>query len=232
MTNPWVKVTADDIKPDTKWSVEHGLDTIGVVERYDWPADSRFADTPYELWTPSHRSGQPTPRFATLTEAVDASQRARTSTLKPYVAHQETYRGTEIVITRHPASLTEYGTLRLSRHSLTLGGKAVTAPTGDLETVVKKMHQRIDLDAADREILPRLTTLVDARQSVEGFPGWDDGAVPAEGDVAYVYAMGRYRRGLVTKVTRTRATVSYTTASSQGRVFHKADKHAELAASA
>ncbi|MBP5926715.1 hypothetical protein F3K32_42680 [Streptomyces sp. LBUM 1483] len=236
----YVTVTPDDIKPESKWALEQGLDTIGVVERYDWPTGSKFADTPYELWTPSYRTGQPVPRFATLNEAVAAAdeiaeERASTSILTPVEVHRETYRGTEFVVTRRPATVSKSPSGRITsrtfaQHGLEYGGRQVECPKGDIETAVKKIRGLIDKSHLDRALLPKVVALIDARQSVEGMAGFD--GAPDMGDVAYVYAMGRYRRGLVTKVTRTRATVSYTTASSNGRIFHKADKHDELAAGA
>jgi hypothetical protein len=223
--NAWVKVTPDDIKPDTKWILDQGLDTIGVVERYDWPEGSKFAGTPYELWTPSYRSGQPVPRFATLEEAVDAADtiardRARTSTLEPVEAHRETYRDTEFVITRVPATAADTWR-RFAHYKVTYGGKGVQCPAGDVDTIAKRMRGYIDQAHTDRELLPRLVALIDARHNgddLANLPG-----TPKVGDVAYVWAMGRLRQGLVTKLGRKKVTVSYTTASSQGRIFHKAD---------
>jgi hypothetical protein len=235
-----VKVTPDDLKPDTKWILDQGLDTIGVVERWDWPASSKFADTPYELWTPSYRSGQPVPRFATLDEAVKAAdeiafERALGSMLKPVEVHRETYRSVEFVITRNPATagksasgLSSFRTF--ARYGLTYDGRGAQCPSGDLEAIVKKLRVLVDVQAADREMQPKLRTLIDARLSAKGMPGWDAGTAPKVGDVAYVYGHGRYRRGLVAAVTKTRATVAYVTASNPTAVHRKADKHAELVA--
>lgn len=228
-----VKVTVDEIK-DTRWELEQGLDTIGVVERYDWPVGSRFEKTPFELWTPSQRSGQPVPRFATLEEAVEAAdqiaeERARTSTLKPYEAHRETYRGSEFIITRRPATAGETWR-RFARFTITCDGTRMDTPSGDLEAVVAKVRAIIDLKRANEEIQARLAGLIDARPNIKGMPGWDSGAAPKVGDTAYVYARGMYRRGLVVAVTRTRATVAYVTASSPSLVHRKADRFAELAA--
>ncbi|MFI0742831.1 hypothetical protein ACH4PU_32820 [Streptomyces sp. NPDC021100] len=227
-------ITPDAIKPDSKWELTQGLDTIGVVERYDWPAGSRFAATPYELWTPGQVSGAPVPRFATLEEAAAAAdelaeQRARTGTLKPVEVHRETYRDIEFVVTRHPATVTGR-TRRHAHHRLVCGGAPAACPDGDIETVVKKVRARIDLQLADRELLPRLRLLVDSRPSAQGMSGWDEGAAPKAGDPAYVWARGMYRRGLVVDVARTRATVAYVTASNPGRVHRKADRFEELAA--
>lgn len=233
------KVTPDDIKPDSKWILEQGLDTIGVVERFDWPEGSKFADTPFELWTPSYRNGNPAPRFATLQDAVNAADelalaRALNSTLQPYEAHRETYRNVEIVITRHPATAgqsesghTTYRTV--AQYRLTYDGTRVKCPSGEVDAIMKKLRTLVDRQHADREMQPKLATLIDARLSAAGMPGWDDGAMPQVGDVAYVYGHGRYRRGLVVGVTKARATVAYVTVSSPTVVHRKADRHGELA---
>ncbi|MCX4451698.1 hypothetical protein [Streptomyces sp. NBC_01789] len=229
-----VKITPDEIKPDTKWVLEQGLDTIGVVERYDWPAGSRFTNTPFELWTPSYRSGQPAPRFSTLDEAVEAAdriaeERARTSTLEPYVAYRETYRGAEFTLTRVPAAAGEKWR-RFAHFVITCNGARLDAPQGDMERVAAKVRKTINLQHADEEVQEQLAAIVDARPNVEGMPGWDDGAAPKVGDTAYVHARGMYRRGLVVGVTKARATVAYVTRSNPGRVHRKADRHSELAA--
>ncbi|MHB9861938.1 hypothetical protein [Streptomyces sp. YIM S03343] len=229
----YVKITPDDIKPDSKWILDQGIDTIGVVEHYPWPAGSRFEKTPFELWTPGHRTGTPVPRFATLDEAVAAADRiaeehARTSNLKPVEAHRETYEGIEFVITRVPATANGKSR-RMARYEVTYNGTRVAAPKGDVEVVAARVRGWVDLKRADEEIQPKLIALVDARTSIEGLPGWDDGATPKTGDVAYVWGHGSYRRGLVIKVTRTRATVAYVTASNPTLVHRKADKFAELA---
>ncbi|MEJ8654834.1 hypothetical protein WKI65_44050 [Streptomyces sp. MS1.AVA.3] len=225
-----VTITPDDIKPESKWRLDQGLDTIGTVEHYDWPADSKFADNPYELWTPNHKTGTPAPRFATLEEAAAhadelAEERARNSTLKPVQVHRETYRGIEFVITRHPATAGEH-TRRFAHHELLYDNTHAQCPTGDIETVAKKLRGLVDTKLADKELLPKLLPLIDARHGNEGLIALT--GTPKSGDTAYIWAMGRYRQGLVTKLGRTRITVSYTTASSQGRIFHKADRPADL----
>lgn len=140
--------------------------------------------------------------------------------------HRETYRGVEFVVTFTPGE----DTGRHDRYEVLYDGKPNETPKGDLPTIAKKVRAMIDQKHTDEELLPKLRPLADIVTSVEGFPGWDNGTAPKVGDVAWVYAMGRYRRGLVTKVAKTRATVSYTTFSSNGRVFHKAAKFTELAA--
>lgn len=229
-----VTITPDEIKPDTKWALTQGLDTIGVVERYDWPAGHRLADTPYELWTPSHTSDTPVPRFATLDEAAAAADetaehRARTSDLKPYEAHRETYRGSEITITFHPATAGDRHR-RLSHHTATIDGRSADCPRGPAGTVTRKLRQKVDVQRADEDLLPKLRPLTDAIPNAAGRPGWDGDAAPETGDIAYVWSRGMYRRGLVVNVARTRATVAYTTATNPDRVHRKADTFHELVA--
>lgn len=115
---------------------------------------------------------------------------------------------------------TQGGSGRTYHRRVMYGGSGwcCTAPTGDGAALVKKLTASLELAEADAQLLPLLRRLVrtagpaDERRPVE----------PVEGAVAYVYAMGRARRGLVVKVTKTKATVAYTTASSNGRVFRKA----------
>jgi hypothetical protein len=84
--------------------------------------------------------------------------------------------------------------------------------------VEKKLAANLAERAADAAIIGRLTALVHNGDASQLVP-----ATTLEVDaVAYVYAMGQWRRGLVTKIGRTRVEVAYTTASSQGRVFRKA----------
>ncbi|MFD0032494.1 hypothetical protein ACFVJK_30355 [Streptomyces sp. NPDC127172] len=229
-----VTVTPDEYKPDREWALEQGLDTIGVVWRYDWPAGSRFENTPFELWTPSRKKDQPVPRFATLEEAVIAAdeiaeERARTTTVKAHEVHRETYRGADLAVTYHPATVSEYSR-GLSRHSARYDGKDIDCPNGDIETAVAKLRQKIDVIRENEELAPKLVPLTDTRRNVVGMPGWDDGAAPKVGDVAYVYGHGMYRRGLVVSVAKTRATVAYVTATSPGVVHRKADRFTELVA--
>lgn len=165
--------------------------------------------------------------FADDQAAIDALVKAyRPAPHEAGEVYRETYRGIEFVVTFVPGEKNRFA----DHFDLVYNGQRVDCPKGDVETVAKKVRGWVDTRHSDAEMLPKLVALVDALQSVKGLPGWDNGAAPKVGDVAYVYAQGRYRRGLVTKVAKTRATVSYTTASSQGRVYHKADKHDELAA--
>ena len=83
-------------------------------------------------------------------------------------------------------------------------------------------------DHSDAELLPRLADLIDTQTNDDGL------ATPAsltEGDTAWVRAMGRWRRGLVTKVALVRVTVAYAIGERPARVFRKAARPEELAVS-
>ena len=100
-------------------------------------------------------------------------------------------------------------------------GRISSAPQGEGAILVAKLDKYLAISAADAAILPSLTQLI--RNSPAGEVLVQQEA-PKVGQVAYVWAMGYARRGIVTKVTRTKAEVAYTTASSGGRVFRKLDK--------
>lgn len=105
-------------------------------------------------------------------------------------------------------------------------GNVSTGLKGDSKAATRKLTAVLAEDAEDAVLRPQLTglvrnaTLADELAVIE--------SAPAVGDVAYVFAMGYLRRGIVTKVTKTKATVAYTTASSAGRIFRKAAPFAEL----
>jgi hypothetical protein len=98
------------------------------------------------------------------------------------------------------------------------------APAGTPKQVLAKIAAKLDERREDAELIGELTRLI-SRDST-GTVLLDD--APVVGSVVMVYAMGSYRQGVVVKVTATQATVAYTTASSGGRVFRKADKHSNL----
>lgn len=99
-------------------------------------------------------------------------------------------------------------------------GDTFAAPAGTPAQIEGKLVAILALAAEDDRIRPRVTELV--------HNGNEDQLVAIDtprahvNDVVYVHAMGQYRRGIVTKVAKTRATVAYTTASSDGRVYRKA----------
>jgi hypothetical protein len=214
----------------------HGARFLFVGDEYigttgkSWKGENRDERNAFSV-----RTGYLPGSFADDEAAAEALLAAHTPV--PHEAgevHRETYRGVEFVVVFRPggSKIDEDGKRYawFDKYVLAYDGRGADCPKGDVKAIVKKVHGWIDTRHSDAELLPQLVALVDARQSAEGMPGWDDGATPKVGDTAYVYAQGRYRRGLVTKVARARATVSYTTASSQGRIYHKADKHDELAA--
>lgn len=141
--------------------------------------------------------------------------------------HAETHLGREIIISFVPGNLNDASTAP-DRYTLTVNGRPVSCPTGDIATIARKIRVTIDREDADAELLPRLRALIDARTGSTGLEHFP--AEPPMSGRAYVWAMGRYRRGLVTKLTKTRATVSYTTATSNGRVYHKTASHDDLLA--
>lgn len=142
-------------------------------------------------------------------EAIRRQQAEYTST--------GTYRDGETWSSFHPA--TDYtkvvGRISGYRNAVSVDG----AKHADPVAVLKACHKVIDQDAYDDEIRADVTGLIHAVSRAD-FTGVD--AKLVVGDVAYVYAMGFWRRGRVTKVSpKGKATVSYTTASSDGRIFHK-----------
>lgn len=135
--------------------------------------------------------------------------------------HTETYRDVTVEVTEtdHPATAWSRA---YTRRTLVLDGQRSTCPVGTVEQVAAKARKVVDLGIENDALVPRLLPLVGV--------GGDQPGTPAlqVGDVASVYAMGRFRQGLVVKVTKTKATVAYTTASSSGRVFRKAADFAKL----
>lgn len=103
------------------------------------------------------------------------------------------------------------------------------AKSDDPQAVLKACHKVIDQDIFDRSVRSTVTSLIYATKVKAEIPTLD--RTPQVNDIAYVYAMGYWRRGLVTKVSRNgKATVSYTTSSSDGRIFHKTSNDVVVAA--
>ena len=98
---------------------------------------------------------------------------------------------------------------------LQIDGRSVRRPAGTDEEVLAKMATTIDRWNEDDEMLPDLLALIGRPASLP-FVGI------SVGEIAAVHATGRMRTGRVIAVTRTRATVAYTTPSSGGRVYRKA----------
>jgi hypothetical protein len=138
--------------------------------------------------------------------------------------HEETYRGRRIALLARTTLNARYGSdadgNSLHRDSTRkwaeIDRQSIRRPTGTDEQAVSKLRKVIDTQAADAELLSALVGLI----LVGGHR--DKGVTaPAVGDIAGTYAMGRVRRGVITKVSRTRVEIAYTTASSNGRVFRK-----------
>ncbi len=100
-------------------------------------------------------------------------------------------------------------------------GRAYQAPTGDFNKVLKSLKANVDLAIEDAALLPTLVPLIRMVHA-----GLNMKIITPEtaavGTVAYVCAMGRWRRGVVTKVGKKLITVAYTTANSDGRIYRKA----------
>lgn len=158
------------------------------------------------------------------------------------VVHTETYRGRELQIieARTPAWVEPAHTFTTYRGEVvTLGpneyaehtafetkidGRGFRAPRlGNVGKIAAKLRAYVDVDLADAEILSTVTQLianadVETMKTLRSPESLDD--LPL-GAVAWVYAMGQRRRGIVTKHGKSRVEIAYTTASSGGRVFRK-----------
>lgn len=95
-------------------------------------------------------------------------------------------------------------------------GRTYRAPVGTGVALERKIRKGLEVQVADDELRPDLEQLI-------GGPAGEttEAADVSVRTIAYVFAMGRLRRGIVTKVAKTRAEVAYTTASSGGRIFRK-----------
>jgi hypothetical protein len=139
--------------------------------------------------------------------------------------YREAYRGSEFVITHHPAVVSGYG--HAAHNRLTLDGGLVHCPIGDVAEIAKKTRARIDIMREDETLLPRLIRMAASSPTGHDVPPHIGGEFRV-GDTAWAWALGgRVRRGLVVKVTRTRVTIAYTTPSSRGVVYRKAVKQEE-----
>lgn len=107
--------------------------------------------------------------------------------------------------------------------------------TGDAKTVTRKLSKSLDEWIANDEIRPRLCSLIGNLSRKEIRPV-EEGALaflsstPALDSVAWVYAMGYFRRGIVTKTTATHVEVAYTTAASGGVIRRKSAKISDVLA--
>lgn len=102
------------------------------------------------------------------------------------------------------------------------GKPAGGVPAGTAKQALAKIAKGLDEDDSNRELLPRVTALMSRETANTRLvdPLTDELSV---GDVAMVHGTGSWRRGVVVKVTAQKATVAYTTPSSGGRIFRKAD---------
>lgn len=108
--------------------------------------------------------------------------------------------------------------------------------------LAKKARKEVDIRLLDAEQRGTITARVAARLESEGPPTNTTLADVLAANVspeavlgrrAWVWGMNRWRRGMVTKVAKTKATVAYTTPSSNGRIYRPsrpmADIYVELA---
>ncbi|MDT4933453.1 MAG: hypothetical protein QOK11_1345 [Pseudonocardiales bacterium] len=105
-----------------------------------------------------------------------------------------------------------------------IDGRSFRCPTGTDEQVLAKLRKSVDVQVADDAIRATLTAYIHATRDASDLAPVE---APVVGALVYVYAMGMWRRGVVTAVKRTRIEVAYTTASSNGRIFRKAVAHGD-----
>lgn len=103
------------------------------------------------------------------------------------------------------------------RLEATVDGRHFHVGTQDADKVLAKAKRDLDTAKANAELLPRLRAVIST-------PGTEPTGTMATngvrvGDIAWTYAQGRRRRGIVTKVGRTNVTVAYTTASAPTNVY-------------
>ncbi|MER0476859.1 hypothetical protein ABR737_00560 [Streptomyces sp. Edi2] len=139
---------------------------------------------------------------------------------EPHPVHQETYGGHKIVVSFHSGHKAPSAPGQHPHHRLFIDGREVPRLSGEPAVIAQKARRVIDQRNEDAQLLPRLIELIGTRRDSLAL---DSVGSVAEGDIAWVYARGRWRRGLVTKIARVRVTVSYTTDASIRRVSHKAE---------
>ncbi|MBC9730693.1 hypothetical protein [Streptomyces sp. TRM68367] len=182
---------------------------------------------PYAVFrTMAGRNGEITATAAqTLRERLTPAEEPQepASPTEPHEVHRETYRDTTIVVTYYPLLQCDTWT-REPFHVAALEGTRTESRSADLDTALARARAKADERHADAEILPRLRPLIHSRKTSEHLE--KEGEPFTVDEVVYVYAMGAWRRGLVTKVGRTRVTVAYATTPSaeQDRVFRKASE--------
>lgn len=160
----------------------------------------------------------------TLTARTSTSKWSGTTTYGEPALFAEATHGTHaIAVYKQPVSQELLGNVHTREESEVLvdGKRIGRAPAGTAKQVLRKIAAQLDEADSDRELLPRVTALMSREiantRLVDALT--DDLQV---GDVAMVYGTGSWRRGVVVKVTAQKATVAYTTPSSNGRIFRKA----------
>jgi hypothetical protein len=133
----------------------------------------------------------------------------------------ETYRGHEIAVEATTYDASKFGerpafTQRVARHD----GREFRCPSGTDEEAMAKLRAHVDETLANDAIRPRLQAAAGIAASLDGASVVYRSTVALD-DAVWIFAMGRHRRGLVTKVGRTRLEVAYVTPSNPERVYRK-----------
>lgn len=136
------------------------------------------------------------------------------------------------------ATVIEPGSTRERRPGTSAGGSQKLTVT-QLTTKARKYIDTVLLDNEQRPAItrkmasrigPHTHTL--SRESRLDVLMRTTGAIgmrpPEVGDTAWVWGQGRWRSGMLTKITAKRAEVAYTTPSSNGRIYRPTRPHADI----
>lgn len=123
-----------------------------------------------------------------------------------------------------------------------IGGRRVQiAKAATIEQAIKKARKHVDVELLDDEQRSTVTKAM-ASQTGPDSPLSHDHRMdvlmrttatmgmrtPEVGDRAWVWGMNRWRRGMVTKINKSRAEVAYTTPSSDGRIYRPVRPFADI----
>ena len=133
----------------------------------------------------------------------------------------ETYRGHEIAVEATTYEASKLGerpahTQRVAR----MDGWSFRCPSGTDEEAMTKLRSHVDETVANDAIRPRLQAVAGTATALDGASIVYRSTVALDAPV-WIFAMGRHRRGLVTKIGRTRLEVAYVTPSNPERVYRK-----------
>lgn len=141
-----------------------------------------------------------------------------------------THVGTFATVQR-PGNFTE------TRPAKAAGHKVRTA-----DELTKKAQEFIDVAILDDEQRPTIQRKMASMDKSHKTPRSHDSRLdvllrttaaigmspPQVGDRAWVWGQGRWRSGMLTKITAKRAEVAYTTPSSNGRIYRPVRKHEDI----